>query len=89
MAALSSAESPPSVFNGDTMEDRDPAERQDRDRGDRDRGELDQDLERGGPDEPGAGTPDATCSVGIPECPQDEEVSARLRRNEEGGKPGG
>ena len=53
MAALSSAESPPPVFNGDTM-DRDP---------ERERGL--EDL--------GAGI-DSTCSIGIPECPQDEEV---------------
>uniref|UniRef100_A0A8C5B9U2 non-specific serine/threonine protein kinase n=1 Tax=Gadus morhua TaxID=8049 RepID=A0A8C5B9U2_GADMO len=56
MAALSSAESPPSVYNGDTM-DRDPAERE---------------RERG-LDDLGAGL-DSTCSVGIPECPQDEEI---------------
>uniref|UniRef100_A0A6Q2XDF0 non-specific serine/threonine protein kinase n=1 Tax=Esox lucius TaxID=8010 RepID=A0A6Q2XDF0_ESOLU len=53
MAALSSAESPPPVFNGDTM-DRDP----ERERG---LGELGACLE-------------PACSVGIPECPQDEEI---------------
>lgn len=53
MAALSNAESPPPVFNGDTM-DRDP---------ERERG-----LEELG------ACLDPACSVGIPECPQDEEV---------------
>ncbi|XP_052363778.1 serine/threonine-protein kinase B-raf-like [Oncorhynchus keta] len=53
MAALSNAESPPPVFNGDTM-DRDP---------ERERG-----LEELG------ACLDPACSVGIPECPQDEEI---------------
>uniref|UniRef100_A0AAZ3NNQ4 non-specific serine/threonine protein kinase n=1 Tax=Oncorhynchus tshawytscha TaxID=74940 RepID=A0AAZ3NNQ4_ONCTS len=53
MAALRSAESPPPVFNGDTM-DRDP---------ERERG-----LEELG------ACLDPACSVGIPECPQDEEI---------------
>uniref|UniRef100_A0A8C7IDH8 non-specific serine/threonine protein kinase n=1 Tax=Oncorhynchus kisutch TaxID=8019 RepID=A0A8C7IDH8_ONCKI len=53
MAALSNAESPPPVFNGDTM-DRDP---------ERERG-----LEELG------ACLDPACSVGIQECPQDEEI---------------
>lgn len=58
MAALSSAESPPPVFNGDTAE-REP---------DRERG-----LEELGPGL------DASCSPGIPGCPQEEEVSRHSR----------